>query len=85
MQFIVIGRGGTDGPTVVIGPDGKPHVQPGWGIEALAEVSAALGVLRAASRLKSPGLAEAAIKSVLPTLQKELGGHLKEGGVIIYG
>jgi hypothetical protein len=52
----------------------------GWAVEQLAEVSSALNIMREATRLKTPGLAEAAAKSVSDFVTKQLGQHLKEGG-----
>jgi len=79
MYRIVIGRIGSDAGYWYIGADGKLHHVPGWNPEALAELNAAVNILREATRLKTPGLAEAAIKSVMEFTQKELGTHLKQG------
>ena len=76
---------GTDGGGIVIGPDGKPKPFPGWGPDAVRELSHALGVIREASQLKTPGLANRAIKSVMAFTQKELGQHVKNGGVFVLG
>ena len=80
MYRIVIGRVGSDAGYWYIGADGKLHHVPGWNPEALAELSAAVNIIREATRLKTPGLAEAAIKSVMDFTQRELQAHLKEGG-----
>jgi hypothetical protein len=58
---------------------------PGWNPEALAELGNALTLIRAAGRLKAPGVGEAAAKAVTELVQKELGDHLKEGGVLVIG
>jgi hypothetical protein len=75
---------GTDGGGVIVTPEGvKPF--PGWGPEAVSELSHALRVIREASQLKTPGLADRAIKSVMDFTQKELGKHMKNGGVFVLG
>lgn len=47
---IIIGPVGSDAGYVVVGPDGFHHVG-GWGPEAMAEVTAAVTVLSAASQV----------------------------------
>ncbi|MCC6537802.1 MAG: hypothetical protein IT162_09650 [Bryobacterales bacterium] len=83
MRIIFIG-GGTDAGGWYIGPDGKIHRIPGWNPEAMADLSAALTVLKVGSRIKAKGVADRAIKSVLALAQKELGEYAgKEGGAIV--
>lgn len=77
--------GGTDAGGWYIGADGKIHRFPGWNPEAVTELSHALRVLREGSQLKTPGLADRAIKSVLAFAQKELGKNIKGGGVVVLG
>jgi hypothetical protein len=79
MRYIVIGNIGSDAGYWVFDGNGWHHVG-GWGVDRLQEVSAALNIMREASRLKTPGLADAATKVVSEFLNKELAGHLKEGG-----
>lgn len=83
MNIIVLGHVGTDAGYWVIGPDGKVHHVGGWAPERLAEVNSALNIIREATQLKTPGLAEAAIKSVVGFAQKELQAHIKEGGAVV--
>lgn len=52
---IIIGPVGTDGGYVVIGPNG-PHRVGGWGREAMAEVTAAVTVLGAATQVTNHGV-----------------------------
>lgn len=85
MNIIIVGRIGSDAGYWVIGPDGQFHHVGGWGPERIAELSSAVAIMRQATQLKTPGLAEAAIKSVIGFAQKELGQHLKEGGVLVLG
>jgi hypothetical protein len=83
MHFIVIGNRGSDAGYWVWDGHGWKHVG-GWGIEQLAEVSAALNIMRESTRLKTPGLADAATKVVAEFTQKALGEHIKQsGGVVI--
>ena len=85
MRIYFIGRFGTDAGGWYIGPDGKIHRVPGWNPEAMVELTHALNVIREAGQLKTPGLAEHAIKGVMDFAQKELGGHIKDGGVLVLG
>jgi hypothetical protein len=85
IYFISGGGFGTDAGGWYIGPDGKIHRVPGWNPEATVELGHALNVIREAGRLKTPGLAEAAIKSVMGLVQKELGSYVKDGGVVVVG
>ncbi len=80
---LIIGHIGSDAGYWVIGPDGHIHHVPGWSPEAFAELAAAVKVISEATRLKQPGLAEAATKSVMGFVQAQLGEHLKEGGVLV--
>lgn len=85
MNVIIVGQIGSDAGYWVIGPDGKWHHVGGWNPEAIAELSHAVDIMRAAVRLKTPGVADAAVKSVAGLVQKELGAHMKEGGVLVLG
>lgn len=84
MRIIFIG-GGTDAGGWYIGSDGKIHRIPGWNPDSMVELTHAVNILREAGRLKTPGLAEAAIGSVHKFVQKELNAQLKEGGVLVLG
>ena len=85
MNIYFIGQSGTDAGGWYIGADGKIHRIPGWNPEAMVDLSRAISVIRHASQIKTPGLADAAIKSVMAFAQKELGAHAKEGGVVVVG
>lgn len=80
---LIIGHVGSDAGYWVVGPDGHIHHVGGWNPEAFAELAAAVNVISEATRLKTPGLAEAAAKSVMGFVQAQLGEHLKEGGVLV--
>jgi len=87
-MIIILGRIGSDAGYWYIGADGKVHHVPGWNPEAMAEFDAAIAVMKSAAQLKSPGLAEAVLKSVLPFAQKEINTYFKgagEGGVLVAG
>ena len=79
MRFIVIGHIGSDAGYWYWDGQRWHHVG-GWGIEQLAEVNAAINIMREATRLKTPGMAEAATKVVAEFVQTQLGSHLKESG-----
>ncbi|HST53516.1 MAG TPA: hypothetical protein VLJ61_16005 [Pyrinomonadaceae bacterium] len=84
MNIYFIGAGfGTDAPSWFVGPDGKIHRVPGWNPEAMKDLAHAVNVIREASQIKTAGIAEAAIKSVMDFAQKELGANLKGGGVVV--
>ena len=81
-----IGGGfGSDAGGWYIGPDGKVHHFGGWNPEAISELGHAVRVLREAAQLKTPGVAEAAIKSVMELVQTQLGEHVKSGDVLVVG
>jgi len=85
-MIIILGHIGSDAGYTYIGPDGKIHHVPGWNPEAMVEFDAALSVMRNAAQLKTPGLADAVVKSVLPFAQKEINTYFKgagEGGVLV--
>jgi hypothetical protein len=82
MKIIIIGRIGSDAGYTVI-ENGKVHHVGGWGVDQLAEFRSAVTIMGAATQLKTPGLAEAAIKSVEGLAQSQLAEHLKGGGVVV--
>jgi len=88
MQTIVIG-GQTDAPGWIITVDsnGKIHIKrtPGWNPEQFAELNAAISILKEATKLKTPGLAEKVAGTVMDLAQKQLGEHMKDGGVLVVG
>jgi hypothetical protein len=79
MKFIIIGNIGSDAGYWVLDSTGLHHVG-GWGVDGLLEVSAGLNILREATRLKTPGLAEGATKTIAEFVQRQLGAHIKELG-----
>jgi hypothetical protein len=79
MRFIVIGNIGSDAGYWVIDENGIHHVG-GWGTEKLAEFSAAANILRQAVQLKTPAVAEAAVKSVVRFAEEQIKANVKESG-----
>ncbi len=79
--------GGTDGPGIQIVSDGHGGIKivrvPGWNPEAMAELAAGLKVITAASRLKTAGLAEQAIKAVSGLVDKQLGDHVGAANIVV--
>jgi hypothetical protein len=85
MKFIVIGNIGSDAGYWIWDGHEWRHVG-GWAVEQLAEVASALNIMREATRLKTPGLAQAAAQSVSDFVNKQLGQHIQgSGGVVILG
>lgn len=85
MHSIIIG-GGTDAPGFIITfENGKVVIKriPGWNPEQFSELGAALNILRQATKLKTPGLAEAAAHSVMEFTQKQLNEHVKGSAVLV--
>lgn len=85
MQAIYV-LAGSDAPGVIITFEhGKVVIKrvPGWNPEALSELGAALSIVREATKLKTPGLAEAAAQSVMEFAQKQLDQHVKGGGAVL--
>ena len=85
MNIYFVGHIGSDAGGWYIDGNGKIHRVPGWNPEAMSELSHAVTILRDASQLKTPGLAEAAIKSVLEFTQGQLNEQVKGGGVVVLG
>jgi len=77
--------GGTDAGGIIIHPDGTIEVVPGWNPEAFLELSHALNIIREAAQLKTPELAQGAIRSVMGFAQEQVGQYMKEGGVLVIG
>jgi hypothetical protein len=85
MRSIIIG-GATDAPGIIITFE-NGHVvikhTPGWQATQFAELGAAVNILREASKLKTPGLSEAAAGSVWEFVQKQLDEHVKGDAVLV--
>jgi hypothetical protein len=78
--------GGSDAPgfQLVFTAHGVKVVRvTGWEIDQLTEIKNALGILQKAGALKTPGLAEKVAAPLAEIVQKQLGEHMKEGGVIV--
>jgi hypothetical protein len=79
MKFIVIGNPGSDAGYWVIDANGVHHVG-GWATEKMVEFSAAAKILRDAVQIRTPGIAEAAVKSVVRFAEEQIKGNIKETG-----
>jgi hypothetical protein len=84
MSFYVIGPRGSDAGYWYWDGHSWVHVG-GWGVDQLAEVSAAINIMVQATRLKKPGLAEAATKTVADFVQNQLAAHVKASGGVKEG
>jgi hypothetical protein len=82
MRFIVLGSIGSDAGYWIYENGQWQHVG-GWGTDRLAEVAAAIAIIRESTNFKTPGLAEAATRAVAEFAEKELGGLAKGGGVVV--
>jgi hypothetical protein len=83
MQRIVF-VGGSDAGGFYIGADGKIHRIPGWNPEQLRDVSNSLSALRTLSQVKNPNIASIS-SQLFAVVQKELGGQIKEGDMVVIG
>ncbi|MEA2329807.1 MAG: hypothetical protein QOE68_4766 [Thermoanaerobaculia bacterium] len=84
-RVLFIGQIGSDAGGWWIGPDGKVHKVPGWGVDQLREVSHLARSLQSISQLKTPGLSERVGVALVESLHKALEGHVKEGDVVVLG
>jgi hypothetical protein len=86
--MIIIGNIGSDAGYWVLDGTGLHHVG-GWGADQLVEFKAAINIISLATQLKTPGLADAAIKSVQAIVQKQIAEHVRDSGagpvVVILG
>ncbi len=82
MNLFFIGRIGSDAGGWWIGPDGVIHVVPGWNPEAVEELERAVNIIRLAGQLRTAGLGQRVVESVLPFVQKQLGAHTGGGDVV---
>ena len=82
LRYIVLGNIGSDAGYWVFS-NGRWHHVGGWGVESILEVQAGLAVLAAASRLKTPGLAEKVGAIVHEAIGGELAEHTGGAGVVI--
>ena len=85
MRLIVIGQIGSDAGYWVFENGHWVH-HGGWVIEQLTDFNRALSILGEVTRLKTPGLADIASRSLGDFVQKELGTHLGDlakGGTVV--
>jgi hypothetical protein len=78
-MYIVIGNIGSDAGYWVLDDTGLHHVG-GWGTGEYAEFCAAVSIISSATKLRTPGLADAAIKSVQSFVQTQLAKQVQGSG-----
>ena len=85
MHSIIVGGYTDAGGYIITFEHGKVVIKriPGWNPEQLTELGAALNILKEATKLKTPGLAEAAAASVMEFTQKQLDEHVKGNAVLV--
>lgn len=85
MHSILVGGGTDAGGYIITFEHGKIVIKkvPGWNPEQYSELGAALTILKEATKLKHPGLAEAAAASVMEFTQRQLDQHAKGGTVLV--
>jgi hypothetical protein len=81
-RYVIIGSIGSDAGYWVLEGGRWVHVG-GWGIESIREVQAGLAVLKAASQLKTPGLAESVADLVQKAIGSELAEHVGESHTVV--
>jgi hypothetical protein len=72
-HYLVLGNIGSDAGYWVLRDGHWEHVG-GWGIDSIREVQAGIAVLKAASQLRTPGVAE----EVAALVEKAIGPELAE-------
>lgn len=82
-MIIISGFLGSDAGWTYIDGEGNIHHVGGWAEEAMSDLRSAVAVMTVASKIKTPGVAQAAIKAVHELVQSELQAHLGEGGVLV--
>ncbi len=82
VDYLVLGNVGSDAGYWVFRNGHWEHVG-GWGVDSILEVQAGLAVLAAASRLKTPGLAERIGSIVHEAIGAELAEHTGGAGVVV--
>jgi hypothetical protein len=79
MKFIVIGQIGSDAGYWEFVDGHWVHVG-GWAPEAVQEFSRAVNIAAQTAALKTPGLADAASRSLMEFAQKAISAHVKGAG-----
>jgi hypothetical protein len=81
-RYIIIGQIGSDAGYWVLENGHLVHVG-GWGVESIREVQAAVAVLKDASRLRTPGLADSVAGVVEKFVSEQLAEHVGEGHTVV--
>ena len=82
-MFVVLGHVGSDAGYWYIGADGKVHHAPGWGIDAMREVSVALSIIQQAAQLKTPGLADTVVHGLASFATKQIEENVNKSAQIV--
>lgn len=78
-----IGQFGSDAGGWYIGSDGKIHRVPGWNPEAMSDLASAVSIIRYTNLVKNAGFSSQIMKEVVGFAQKQLGEHIKDGGIVV--
>jgi hypothetical protein len=81
-MYIIFGNVGSDAGYWVLDDNGLHHVG-GWAPDSLLEVQTGLEVLKASTRFKSPGLADAIAELVSRAIEPELAKHVRGEHTVI--
>ncbi len=65
--------------------NGKIVKIPGWNPEVMIDFSHSIGALRRVSQIKERGVSEVMIKQLMPVVERQMGDHIKEGGIVVVG
>ena len=85
-MIVISGHIGSDAGYTWIDGHGVVHHSPGWGVDAMKEVSAAINVSSEAARFRTPGLANEVAGKLAHFVTRELEGNVnKEASVVILG
>lgn len=84
MRLFFGGGFGTDAGGWYIGPDGKIHRVPGWNPEAVLDLGHMVTAILEIGQLKNHALVDQTLRGgILDAAFKEIGTHLKDGGVLV--
>ncbi len=80
-----IGQFGNDAGGWYIGADGKIHRVPGWNPDAMAELGAAVNIIRYTNLIKNATFGPQVMKEAVGFAQKQFATYVKEGGIVVIG
>jgi hypothetical protein len=76
---------GTDAGGWVVDENGTIRKVPGWDPEAVLEFQHAVSIIREATLLKTPGLAEATTRPAIEFVNKEVPEAFGQEGIAVFG